>query len=263
MRAVYLAVMACIPAAALVPAVALTACGSGDDGASSDAAAAVDAEVAVDAPIPDAGTPDAFDPCPGETTFEIGVVDWTTGENLPGVIVEESEGNGASSAPNGRVVVCVPATGLVNFRFSKTDYVDRIHTTTVEAIAAQYASGVAPSFRMLTESDADSLYTGIMSTRDVGRTTFIAMPTNANTGEPLAGATVSIDAANDGSYVPQGAGLVLGDESLTDGKVVMLNTDLGKANTTEIVVTGPGSCEIPSAISLEAGVSSVALPCQP
>ncbi len=115
---------------------ALGGCGS-DDAPAADANSSFDASVAIDASPADAGEPDAFDPCPGETTFEVGVVDWITGDNVAGVVVEESEGNAASSAPNGRVVVCVPASGIVNFRFSKTDYVDRIHTTTVEAIAAQ------------------------------------------------------------------------------------------------------------------------------
>lgn len=239
-----------------------TGCGSSDPASPDAAGPAADAMAVVDATPIDAGPADAFNPCPGAATFEIGVVDWVTGENLPGVIAEEGKGNAASSAPNGRVVVCVPASGPVNVRFSKAEYVNRVHTTSVEAIAAQYATGVAPSFRMLKTTDADGLYSGVTLSRDGAKTTVIAMPTNANTGLPLAGATVSMAATNEGAFVPQGAGVVLGSATAADGKLLFLNTDLG-SGATDVSVTGPGSCEIPPSVTLEAGVSSVSMACQP
>lgn len=239
-----------------------TGCGSSDPASSDAAGSAADAMAVVDATPIDAGPADAFNPCPGAATFEVGVVDWVTGENLPGVVAEESKGNAASSAPNGRVVVCVPASGPVNIRFTKAEYVNRVHTTSVEAIAAQYATGVAPSFRMLKVTDADSLYSGAMLSRDGAKTTVIAMPTNTNTGLPLAGATVSIVATNEGAFIPQGASLTPGLATAEDGKLLFLNTDLG-SGTSEVSVTGPGSCEIPASVILEAGVSSVSMACQP
>ncbi len=247
--------------AAAVSLFFVMACGTPDP-ASSDASVVADAVVA-DAPTFDASAPDAFDPCPGETPFEVGAVDWTTGENLPGVAVQaRGNGNVASSAPNGRVVLCVSGSGLINIRLSKTDYVDRVHTSTVEAIAAQYATGEAPSFRMLTTTDADALYANVGEVRSGAATTVIAMPTNATTGVPLSGATVAITAANDGAFTPDGAGIVSGAVSQADGKVLFLNAELG-AGTTGASVTGPAVCEMPESVTLEAGISSVSMACQP
>ena len=248
-------------AAAAVSLFLVVACGNSDP-ASPDGAVVVDATVA-DATIFDASKPDAFDPCPGETPFEVGAVDWVTGENLPGVSVQErGDGNAGNSAPNGRVVLCIAGTGPVDIRLTKTDYVDRVHTTTVEAIAAQYSTGIAPSFRMMTTSAADALYVGVGETRSLAATTVIAMPTHAGTGEPLSGATVAITAASDGAYTPDGTGIVSGAVSQVDGKVLFLNAEIG-AGTTETTVTGPTSCEIPATVTLEAGVSSVSMACQP
>tara|TARA_R110002073_G_scaffold336295_1_gene531836 strand:+ start:33800 stop:34549 length:750 start_codon:yes stop_codon:yes gene_type:complete len=239
----------------------VVACGTSDS--APDATTAIDATVVADATDFDANAPDAFDPCPGETPFEVGVVDWNSAENVAGVAAQErGDGNAASSAPNGRVVLCVSGTGPIAIRFTKVDYVDRVHTTTVEAIAAQYATGVAPSFRMLRTTDADALYISAGETRAATAATVIAMPTNAATGAPLAGVTVGIAAENDGAYTPDGTGIVTGDTSLADGKVVFLNAALG-AGSTEASATGPTSCEVPASVTLEAGVSSVSIACQP
>ncbi len=216
-----------------------------------------------DAAAPDAGAPDAFDPCPGETTFELGAVDWETGNNLPGVLVRESgTSNMATSAPNGRVVLCLSGTGPVNILFSKTNYLDRIHTTSSEAIAALYATGMPPTFRMLTPSWAEGLYSAEETSPSNQATTFIAMITNATTGAPLAGSTVAIDAVEDGAFTMVGPDLQAGTVTGLDGKVLFMNALL-EGNTTGVSVTGPTSCEIPAAATLAAGVSSVAIACQP
>lgn len=236
---------------------------SGSDSADPDADVIVDAQLPNDAALPDAGPADAFDPCPGATVFEVGVVDWTAGTNLPGVLVQQvNTANTASSAPNGRVVLCVGGSGAFETSFSKTDYAERIHTTTVEATADLYALGQAPSFRLITSSDLDGLYVEQSLAQSDTDTTFIVMVTDATTGMPLSGATVSIAAANQGAFTPNGAGLTAGEVTGADGKVVFLNAARG-AGTTVVAVTGPTSCEIPATAAVAGEVSSVAIACQP
>ncbi len=89
------------------------------------------------------------------------------------------------------------------------------------------------------------------------------MATEAATGLPLSGVIVTTTASNDGSFVPDGTGLAAGDTSGADGRVVLLNAELGKGDATEVMATGPSTCDVPAVVALEAGVSSVALPCTP
>jgi hypothetical protein len=240
------------------------AAGCGDD--ASPVADARVADAAVDAGIPDAGAPDAFDPCPGKATFQVGVVDWASNANLLGVVVTEgATANQATSAPNGRVVLCIAKTGPVELHFSHASYLDRVHTTTGEIAAEQYAAGSAPTFRMLSASQEATLYASDGKTPDAGATTAIVMVRTRPSGADASGATVSIGATNEGAYTP-GAdvdSLVAGSTTGAEGRVLFLNTSSDPASTSA-QVTGLASCTLPATMALGAGgISSVSAVCGP
>jgi hypothetical protein len=246
--------------------VLLLGLGCGDD----DGSTAIDADVLEDAgadAMVDAGGPDAFDPCPGKTSFQVGVVDWSSNMNLPGISVQEGDGaNVVTSAPNGRVVLCIENSGPVTIRFSGTGYLDRVHSTTAEIAAEQFESTTAPSFRLLSAAQADTLYTGASNTRDTADTTVIAMVRKRPEGTELAGATVSLGAANEGGYTPNAGDVDLldsGATSVASGRVLFLNTDVA-TGMSSFDVTGQTGCLGPPDVALEAdAVSSVAIVCGP
>jgi hypothetical protein len=169
-----------------------------------------------------------------------------------------------SSAPNGRVVLCIENSGPVTIRFSNASYLDRVHSTTAEIAAEQYASNTAPSFRMLSAAQADTLYSSAGKTRDGAASTVIAMVRKRPEGTELAGAAVTLGAANEGSYTPNADVDVLdpGATTTSAGRVLFLNTNLA-TGMSSVNVTGQTGCTGPANMALEAGVSSVALVCGP
>ncbi len=238
--------------------VALCACGS-DPSVSPDAQP--DARSA-DASEPDASEPDAFNACPGMATFQVGVVDWMDGGNLAGIQVSDGTTQ-RSSAPNGRVVLCVPSTGPLTIRFSHADYIDRVHSTTGELVAEMQDTAGVDLFRLLKPADADDLYTGAGSTRQLGQTTFVAMVRDRATGEYAAEASIALAAASEGSFTPGASPgeLVAGQVTASDGRVLFLNADAGSSTVT---ATGLPACVAPATVELEAGaISSATIACSP
>ncbi len=238
------------------------ACG---DDQSSAPDAATESDASPDAGVIDAGAPDAFDPCPGKSTFQVGVKDWASNQNLAGIaITEGGTANSVTSAPNGRVILCIPLTGTVNIHFSHANYLDRVHTTTGEIAADQYAAGQAPTFRLLSSAQADTLYSSAATGRVTTASTFIAMVREAADGSGLGSATPTIGATHGGAYVP-GADvdtLTAGASTGADGRVLFLNTEVDPATTT-VQITGPSNCAMPATVALAAGTSSVSIVCGP
>jgi hypothetical protein len=237
----------------------------GDDGPSSlTDAAPVDA--GIDGSIADAGPPDAFDPCPGEITFQVRVADWSSDENLFGVVVQEGDtANMATSAPNGRVVLCIGQSGPVTLNFSHSSYLDRVHTTTGEIAAAHFAAGPGPTFRLLSTAQEATLYASAAITREGTATTAIAMVSGRQSGADAAGAALVLGATNEGAFTPGGDvdTLVAGATTTADGRVLFLNAATDPA-TSSLQVSGLANCSFPAAMSLApGGVSSVSIVCDP
>lgn len=242
--------------ALIVALLVLCACGNNN-------AETADAQVEeIDATPSDAALPDAFDECPGQATFQVGVEDWVDGSALAGVAV--TDGNvQKSSAPNGRVVLCVAKTGPLTIRFSHADYLDRVHSTTGEIVSELASTPGVASFRMLKPADADALYTGVAKVRAADKVTAIAMVRDRATGDDAAGATVSLTAGNEGAYTPGEApdALSPGQVSQLDGRVLFLNAEAG---TSSMSAAGLGSCLAPDSVELQAGsVSSATIACSP
>ena len=237
----------------------LLLCACGNNGAGT---ADAQVEPTGDSAVPDAGEPDAFDECPGQANFQVGVEDWADGGALAGVVV--TDGNvQKSSAPNGRVVLCVANTGPITIRFSHDDYLDRVHSTTGEIVSELASTPGVASFRMLKPADADALYDGVGLTRAGDAVTAMAMVQERDSGSELAGATVSLDATNEGAYTPGEAAdeLLLGQVTQEDGRVLFLNAEAG---ATSMTATGAGACLAPASVELEAGsVSSATIACSP
>src|SRR5687767_8539285 len=106
-----LASLARIPAALAAALVGIVACGDDDSSA-------------IDAGLPDAAVADADDRCPGELVFEAFAGDLETDAAVFAVELAEvgDEENAATSAPNGRVVLCLPAGGDAELRAEKEEY---------------------------------------------------------------------------------------------------------------------------------------------
>lgn len=234
-------------------------------GCSDDAATANDAAAdAPDATLPDAGGPDAFDPCPGQTTFQARVADWASDANLLGISVTDTT-NTASSAPNGRVVLCIEKTGPVELHFTHASYVDRIHTTTGEIAAEQFAAGWSPTFRLLTGPQRSTLYASDGKTPDLAKATVVAMVRARPSGDGASGATLAIGAAHDGAYIPgaNADSLVSGAVTDASGRVLFLDTT-ASPDSSSLQVAGLANCTLPAALALEAGgISSVSAICGP
>ncbi len=243
----------------LIGGIALFSCG--ESSSSPDAQPLAKDAQEIDATAIDSGM-DAFDPCPGETTLEFGVVDWESNENLFDVAVQVAGGNSASSAPNGRVVICVGQTGPVVFTLMHPDYLPRIHTTSAEHIASQTGNGIAPGFRLLKDATRQNLYSNAQIALAVASTTVVVM-TDSQDGAERAGVTVDIGNAFDGAFTPATDVLNLdtGNVSKADGRVLFLNTAAVPATSTLSIAT-PTGCTVPASFELAStGISSVSVSC--
>ncbi len=238
----------------------LAACGNGTE----ETPDADPGNTAIDAMIPvvaDAqpAEPDAFNPCPGRTTLEMGVVDWQTGENLPDVQVVQEEGDTAMSAPNGRVVLCVKE-GEITLRLTKSGYADRVHSTNSDVVSQFYTAGVAPVFRMPTVAAQAEMFAsgGVIGQRS--KTIAITLTTEVS-GTPLADVQIAMDLANEGSFhsTNPGTDLTAATRTDSDGRLLFLNAELGQAALN--VTSATGNCRAPDFL-LEAGVSSVSIVCE-
>lgn len=242
-----------------IAALLLLGCGessSTPDAQSIDAMTAPD----FDASNIDAGI-DAFNPCPGQSTLELGVVDWETNENLFDIAVQVEGGNSATSAPNGRVVICIPQSGPIVYTLTHQDYLPRVHTTTAEHITTQTSNGIAPTFRLINQQTRTSLYNGTKTIIDDLKSTVIVMTDNTD-GAPRSGVSVGIGNTFGRAFTPGSTPLELisGNESVVDGRVLFLNSETTPAQST-LAIKSPVGCTAPATFTIAAGISSVSAIC--
>lgn len=215
-------------------ALVLAGCGGGDDSPAGD------------------GGPDAENLCPGQITFEAGVRDLASLANLASVQVADVDDAGAqaSSAPNGRAVLCLD-DDQGELLATRADLLSRRDT-----LAGGVAQGLRQSlipypYELISGEDLDSLYDGLSVTRSDTATQVIVAAVSLATGEPVL-ATVSLDVDHDGSFARSDAGLFsAGDEVGTGGAVVFANVP---GSSVAIEVTPPsGACTGPGELALEPG----------
>jgi hypothetical protein len=168
----------------------LAACGSSPAGPADAQVADV---VGADQP---ALSPDAGGPCPaGELLFEGEYVDWDSttsnflGIHMATVTVVGGSAEPATTPPNGRVMLCVPASGSLDLEFTHESYL-----TTVFAVEPMATTSQPFSVAGLTPARADMLITDELA---VARTATAAQVAVAVTGEA---AGVELGAAYEGRF---------------------------------------------------------------
>lgn len=218
----------------------------------------------IDSGIPDAAPIDGEDLCPGAVTFQAFAGDLESGDATFEVDVSEvaDPGNSASSAPNGRVVLCLPdADGAI--RAEKTDYLPRVDSLPTEV--AEHFSQEASAYPLfvISEAAADTLYGDLGTTVMAGDAQVVVSVVEVPDGTPLTGATVEIDKADTGQFARDASGgFADGNEVADGGLILFANVPLAGGDVA-ITVTPPdgfrGTCSGPAMLDLNAGEMSGAL----
>jgi hypothetical protein len=235
----------------------LAGCGP-DDSPASDAAprdAALDA--AADGAV-DAGA------CGDLALFTGSYVDWDGNSEAPTNTIDTLVSEAGSqrsvriTAPNGRVVLCVPDGAPSVVTFTHPDYVSLRYTFDPAA------AGTAFDIRGLTPARADELFTTLGVTRDLAvAQVIVAVRREAaspeGVGAAVTGARVSLGNASAGSFTAASDGTYgAGDTLAGDAFVLFTNTELG-GGTTAVTVTPPAgvTCVGPDSIAVAAGEIAV------
>lgn len=218
--------------------------------------AAEDAQKA-DGPGPDAG------PCGDEQAFKGGVYDWDDGDNagaLAGVLVTvASTGTTATSAPNGRVEVCVPSSGDVELRFTHADFVDHHHWLLASTIAQQADNEALVEIKMVSPLRMLAFYSSAGIDFQGTTRTLLANSHTASPGWPARVGLSPALAPSASTYVPSKnrQGWTAGTESSAEGILFFADT---AANAT----LSATDCEVVTPLSLVGGaLTSVDFACAP
>jgi hypothetical protein len=232
----------------------LAGCGS-DDSPASDAAPP---DATPDAPV-DAG------PCGDLALFTGSYVDWDGNSEAPTntldtVVSEDADPQNAVTitAPNGRVVLCLPGDATSIVSFTHPDYLP------LRYAFDPAAAGTAFDIRGLTPARADELFTTLGVTRDpaVAQVIVAVRMETANpeaVGAAVTGARVRLGNLSAGSFTGPGDGTYgAGDTLAGDAFVLFTNTELG-GGTTSVTVTPPQgvTCAGPDSVPVAAGAISV------
>jgi hypothetical protein len=218
----------------------------------------------IDSGIPDAAPFDAENLCPGAVTFQAFAGDLESGDATFEVEVSEvaDPGNSATSAPNGRVVLCLPdADGAI--RAEKADYLPRVDALPGE-VAGHFGQESSPyPMLVISEAAADTLYGDLGTTLMAGDAQVVVSVVEVPAGTPLAGATVEIDKADTGQFARDASGgFADGNEVAGGGLILFANVPIGGGDV-GITVTPPdgfrGTCSGPATLDLTAGEMSGAL----
>jgi hypothetical protein len=215
-----------------------------------------DAAAGADAPVADAMPDAGGGACPGQLLFTGEYVDWdSTPQMFLGIFdatVAEvgNPDNSAQTAPNGRAVLCLPATADSEVSVTQADYVPVIYSVDAEANAAgAYAlKGLEPA--RMTE-----LFTGWALTPDAGAAQLEVEVRSFPSGAPVTGAVVTIGNAHAGAFTADGTGEYVSSAQLDGGAhVFFANVEAG-GGTTTVTVTPPAgtSCVGRDSVVLNAG----------
>jgi len=219
---------------------------------------------AIDSGVPDAGI-DAENLCPGAVTFEAFAANLESGSAEFDVAVTEvgNPSNTESSAPNGRVVICLPEDTDLELSAEKTDYLTRVDALP-SFVVGQFSPSTLPyPLFVIAEAAADTLYSDLGTTFMAPDGQVVVSVVEYPAGTPLEGATVEIDKADTGQFTrDESGGFADGNAIAGGGLVLFANVPLAGGDV-EITVTPPdsfrGNCIGPTALALAAGQMSGAL----
>ena len=218
----------------------------------------------IDSGIPDAGV-DAENLCPGAITFEAFAGNLESGSAEFEVEVTEvaDPGNSASSAPNGRVVLCLPQDTDSEIRAEKTDYLTRVDAVTTGVFTILTGAGQPYPLFVIAQAAAETLYTDLGTTFMAGDAQVVVSVLEYPAGTPLTGATVEIDKADTGTFTRDGVGGFADGNAVAGGGLVLFANVPLAGGDLEITVTPPdgfrGTCTGPATLGLTAGEMSGAL----
>ena len=223
----------------------------------------------------DDGTPVEIDAmqssvCPGQLLLTGEYVDWdSTVANFDGIedtMVTEvgNASNTATTAPNGRLILCLPSGVTSTLDFAQGSYVPLRYTATPEVMT----SGVF-ALKGFTPARATALFTddlGDIAVSDQRAHVLVAVfevedPVppllQAAASPPAIGAQVAIGNGNDGSggFTDNGTGTYAAGTTLTDDRFVFFPNVEIAGGTTTISLTAPAgkTCDGPGSIPVIAG----------
>ncbi|HEU5059483.1 MAG TPA: hypothetical protein VFU21_23275, partial [Kofleriaceae bacterium] len=217
---------------------------------------------------PDATPIDAENLCPGAVTFEAFAGNLESGAAEFEVELSEvaDPGNSATSAPNGRIVLCLPDADS-DLRAEKTDYLSRVDAVP-GAVAAHFdPEGIAYPLHVISQAAAETLYTDLGTTLMAPDAQVVVSVIEVPAGTPLEGATVEIDKADTGQFARDETGsFAAGNQVAGGGLVLFANVPLAGGDV-EVTVTPPdgfrGTCTGPATLPLTAGeMSGAVFACQ-
>jgi hypothetical protein len=237
-------------------------------GCGSDDSPAIDASLVDAAPDPgiDAAVPDAGPGlCEGQVLFTGSYVDWDGNSTAPTntldtlVSQDDDPSNSVSiTAPNGRVIMCLPADRTSTVTFTHPDYLP------LRYVFEPAAAATAFDIRGLTPVRADELFISLGVTRDPVLAQVIVAVRMATdnpeaVGDAVIGARVALGNLSAGVFTADVSGVYGAGDTITgDASVLFANTEIGEGTTT-VTVTPPENlaCAGPDTIALVPGEISV------
>ena len=218
----------------------------------------------IDSGLPDAAPIDGENLCPGAVTFQAFAGNLESGDAEFEVELSEVDAptNSATSAPNGRIVLCLPDADVA-VRAEKTDYLARVDALPSEVASHFDQEGSPYPLLVVSEAAADTLYTDLGTSLMAGDAQVVVSVVEVPAGTPLTGATVEIDKADTGQFArDESGGFAEGNLVAGGGLVLFANVPIAGGDV-EITVTPPdsfrGTCTGPTTLALTAGEMSGAL----
>ena len=217
--------------------------GCGDDAPASDASPA------------DAG-PDAFNPCgDGKVQFTGEYVDWdSTDVEFHGVagaavaVVGDADTT-ATTAPNGRSILCLPAAAGSVVTYSHDDYLPARYTV------APAAAALGPySARGLALKRVDGFFVDLDAVREPDAAQVLVEVRSYPSYVPVVGATVTLS-GGEASYTQDGGGAWVSGDTLVAGggaHVLIINVPVDEPVAVTVEAPGSRTCVGPGAIQVEA-----------
>jgi hypothetical protein len=252
--------------AALVFVFVLVGCGDDSSGASD--AGRIDAAV-LDAAEPDAAIADASQPdaiCGADVFYTGDYTDFDSTDisflGIPDSMWVElgNPANTHTTPPNGRVRMCLSASGDTELRATHATYLP----INVSVSIAGVQTGTLFGARGIKQTRLETLFTNLgLGTPTAGRAQLMVEIRRAG-GNPKVGTKVSIGNLNDGAFTQDSTGTYVAGDTITDGMYVLFaDVDVGGSvndagvatGSTTVTVTPPGgsSCIGRSSVRLVEG----------
>ncbi|MCB9562324.1 MAG: hypothetical protein H6709_08255 [Kofleriaceae bacterium] len=231
----------------------LGAAGCGDDGPAAPDAATIDGAV------PDVMVDADPRPCGADLYFTGGYEDWdSTSQSFLGVfgatVTEVADpGNTATTAPNGRSVLCLPATGTSQVTYVQQDapYLPARFTVDADAYRVPY------TMKGLKTARIASQFTDLGAAYDDTTTLVLIEVRHAPDGAQLDDVTVAIEGAGAGFHRDVDNVFQAGATTAGGAYLLFPNVPPGDGDLTVTVTATGVTCHAPATIAAVAGELAV------